>query len=84
MAQSQNRFGGECRLVVKALRQKAAMLMASDPRMAPVAAEIRALGRTAAAAPVHYAMGRIYVEQLGDQKSAAPADAQRLMKLLAA
>jgi hypothetical protein len=33
---------GECRWVVKALRQKAAMLMATDPRMAPIAAEIRA------------------------------------------
>lgn len=34
-------------------------------------AEARALGGTAAAAPVHYAMGRIFVEQLGDPKSAA-------------
>jgi hypothetical protein len=33
---------GECRWVVKSLRQKAAMLMATDPRMAPVATEIRA------------------------------------------
>ncbi len=38
----QDEMVGECRWVVKALRQKAAMLMASDPRMAPVAAEIRA------------------------------------------
>src|SRR5213082_1921982 len=34
-------------------------------------AEARALGRTASAAPVHYAMGRIFVEQLGDQRNAA-------------
>src|SRR5437868_9881175 len=34
-------------------------------------AEARALGRTASAAPVHYAMGRIFVEQLGDERSAA-------------
>jgi hypothetical protein len=33
---------GECRWVVKALRQKAGILMATDPRMAPIAAEIRA------------------------------------------
>jgi hypothetical protein len=33
---------GECRWVVKGLRQKAAMLMASDPQMAPIATEIRA------------------------------------------
>jgi hypothetical protein len=33
---------GECRWVVKVLRQKAAVLLATDPRMALVAAEIRA------------------------------------------
>jgi hypothetical protein len=33
---------GECRWVVKVLRQKAAVLLATDPRMAPIAAEIRA------------------------------------------
>src|SRR5206468_9924818 len=38
----QDEMVGECRWVVKALRQKAAMLMATDPRMAPIAAEIRA------------------------------------------
>jgi hypothetical protein len=32
---------GECRWVVKALRQKAGILLATDPRMAGVAAEIR-------------------------------------------
>ncbi|HUJ28625.1 MAG TPA: hypothetical protein VLW85_21530, partial [Myxococcales bacterium] len=34
-------------------------------------AEAKALGRTAPAATVHYAMGRIFIEQLGDPKSAA-------------
>jgi hypothetical protein len=33
---------GECRWVVKALRQKAGILLAADPRLAPVAREIRA------------------------------------------
>jgi hypothetical protein len=37
----QDEMVGECRWVVKALRQKAGMLMASDPRMAPIAVEIR-------------------------------------------
>jgi hypothetical protein len=38
----QDEMVGECRWVVKALRQKAGILMATDPRLAPVAAEIRA------------------------------------------
>ncbi|HEV2947451.1 MAG TPA: hypothetical protein VGX70_08750 [Gemmataceae bacterium] len=38
----QDEMVGECRWVVKALRQKAGILMATDARMAPVAAEIRA------------------------------------------
>jgi hypothetical protein len=38
----QDEMVGECRWVVKALRQKAGILMATDPRMAPVAEEIRA------------------------------------------
>ncbi len=37
----QDEMVGECRWVVKALRQKAAILLATDPRMAPIAAEIR-------------------------------------------
>jgi hypothetical protein len=37
----QDEMVGECRWVVKALRQKAAMLMATDPRMAGIAAEVR-------------------------------------------
>jgi len=38
----QDEMVGECRWVVKALRQKAGILLATDPRMAPIAAEIRA------------------------------------------
>jgi hypothetical protein len=38
----QDEMVGECRWVVKALRQKAAMLLATDPRMASIAAEVRA------------------------------------------
>ena len=39
---NQDELSGECRWVVKALRQKAGLLMAADARMAPIAAEIRA------------------------------------------
>jgi hypothetical protein len=38
---NQDELSGECRWVVKALRQKAGLLMAADARMAPIAAEIR-------------------------------------------
>lgn len=37
----QDEMVGECRWVVKALRQKAGILMVTDPAMAPIAAEIR-------------------------------------------
>jgi hypothetical protein len=37
----QDEMVGECRWVVKALRQKAGILLATEPRLAPVAAEIR-------------------------------------------
>jgi len=36
-----------------------------------LSAEARALGYSPSAAPVHYAMGRVWIETLGDQKSAA-------------
>lgn len=39
---NQDELSGECRWVVKTLRQRAGILMALDPRVAPVAAEIRA------------------------------------------
>jgi hypothetical protein len=38
----QDEMVGECRWVVKALRQKAGILMATDPKVATVAAEVRA------------------------------------------
>jgi hypothetical protein len=38
---NQDELSGECRWVVKALRQKAGLLMAADARMAPIAAELR-------------------------------------------
>jgi hypothetical protein len=37
----QDEMVGECRWVAKALRQKAGLLAATDPRLAPVAAEVR-------------------------------------------
>src|SRR5207248_10376199 len=46
-------------------------VQAAKEVLAQLDAEARALARTAAAAPVHYAMGRIFIEQLGDAKSAA-------------
>ena len=38
---SQDDLVGECRMVVKILRQRAALAMAADPRVAPVAREVR-------------------------------------------
>jgi hypothetical protein len=38
----QDELSGECRWVVKTLRQRAGILMALDPRVAPIASEIRA------------------------------------------
>lgn len=48
-----------------------AEIQAARERLAQLDAEARSLGETPRAAPVHYAMGRIWVEQLGDQRSAA-------------
>ncbi|HZE98945.1 MAG TPA: hypothetical protein VE981_18210 [Planctomycetota bacterium] len=39
---NQDELSGECRWVIKAIRQKAGLLMAVDARMAPIAAELRA------------------------------------------
>jgi len=39
---NQDELVGECRYVVKALRQRAGILIALDPRVAPIASEIRA------------------------------------------
>ena len=38
---SQDELVGECRMAVKWVRQRAALLMALDPRMAPIAKEVR-------------------------------------------
>jgi hypothetical protein len=38
---NQDELSGECRWVVKSLRQRAGILLAQDPRVAPVALEIR-------------------------------------------
>ncbi|MBM3333473.1 hypothetical protein FJY63_02315, partial [Candidatus Sumerlaeota bacterium] len=38
---AQDELVGECRMVVKLLRQRAAVAMADDPRVAPVAREVR-------------------------------------------
>jgi len=39
---NQDELSGECRWVIKTLRQRAGILMALDPRVAPIASEIRA------------------------------------------
>jgi hypothetical protein len=38
---NQDELSGECRWVVKSLRQRAGLLLAAEPRLAPIAAEIR-------------------------------------------
>ena len=38
---NQDELVGECRMVVKILRQRAALAMTADPRMAPIAKEVR-------------------------------------------
>ena len=44
---------------------------AAGELLAQLEAEARALGDQPAAAPVHYAMGRVWIERLGDPQSAA-------------
>jgi hypothetical protein len=51
---NQDELSGECRWVVKALRQKAGILMATDPRVAPIAAEIRARTQEALRNPANH------------------------------
>src|SRR5437879_5999623 len=46
-------------------------IRAARDALAQLEAEIGTLGPTAAAAQVHLAMGRIYIDQLGDAQSAA-------------
>jgi hypothetical protein len=51
---NQDELSGECRWVVKALRQKAGILLATNPRAAPVAAEIRARTQQALRNPANH------------------------------
>src|SRR5229473_742625 len=48
-----------------------AEIEAAKEVLAQLEAEARALGAAEAAAPLHHAMGRIWIEQLGDEKNAA-------------
>jgi hypothetical protein len=50
----QDELSGECRYVVRALRQKAGILLATNPRAAPVAAEIRARTQEALRNPANH------------------------------
>lgn len=51
---NQDELSGECRWVVKTLRQRAGILMALDPRVAPIAAEIRARTQEALRNPANH------------------------------
>lgn len=51
---NQDELSGECRWVVKSLRQRAGILMALDPRVAPIASEIRARTQEALRNPANH------------------------------
>ena len=51
---NQDELSGECRWVVKALRQRAGIRTALDPRVAPIAAEIRARTQEALRNPANH------------------------------
>jgi hypothetical protein len=51
---NQDELSAECRWVVKTLRQRAGLLVASDPKLAPVAAEIRARTQEALRNPANH------------------------------
>jgi hypothetical protein len=51
---SQDELVGECRWVVKTLRQRAGILIALDPRVAPIASEIRARTQQALRNPTNH------------------------------
>jgi hypothetical protein len=51
---NQDELSGECRWVVKALRQRAGILIALDPRVAPVASEVRARTQEALRNPANH------------------------------
>ena len=54
---NQDELSGECRWVLKTLRQRAGILMAMDPRVAPIASEIRARTQEAARQPANHEGG---------------------------
>src|SRR5207237_10139446 len=51
---NQDELSAECRWAVKTLRQRAGILMALDPRVAPVAAEIRSRTQEALRNPANH------------------------------
>jgi hypothetical protein len=51
---NQDELSGECRWVVKALRQRAGIRVARDPRVAPIASEIRARTQEALRNPANH------------------------------
>ena len=51
---NQDELVGECRMVVKRLRQRAALVVAADPRMAPIVTEIRRRTHAILRNPTHY------------------------------
>jgi hypothetical protein len=51
---NQDELVGECRMVVKVLRQRAATAMAADPRLAQVAREVRRRTQQMLRSPTSY------------------------------
>lgn len=51
---NQDELAGECRLAVKILRQKAALVQAAEPRMADVAREVRARSQKVLRSPANH------------------------------
>ncbi len=51
---NQDELSAECRWAVKTLRQRAGILMALDPRVAPIAAEIRTRTQEALRNPANH------------------------------
>ncbi len=51
---NQDELAGECRWVVKSMRQKAGLLLATEPRLAGIAAEIRARTQAALNSPANH------------------------------
>ena len=51
---NQDELVGECRVAVKVLRQRAALIVAQDPRMADIAREVRRQTQTMLRNPASY------------------------------